>query len=296
MSEKEVNKLIEDGQLEHKTEYGLTTVTKESVYAYTGISTSGNQTKKKGKGGRPPATMSYAEAAEILEENIPILVETGELEACDNGITKRSVKAYKKKLADAEVKECESDTDGEAEALEAADAPGPLPETDATDIHVGETEENCIYPKCSCPFDIGEDGKCFKGLPSRVDTSADLSDSTDMTERDECVPHDRDMDASEDRENQDYFESEEHKRKCAENEKWMAEKAAREEELMAAEKITGLDESEELLEEPLPETRSHDEEEESVTLSKSDFHAAMSLAGMRAELGVYRSLKSFERR
>lgn len=33
-----------------------------------------------------------------------------------------------------------------------------------------------------------------------------------------------------------------------------------------------------------------------ITINRDDFHAALNVAAMRAELGVYRSLKSFERR
>ena len=32
-----------------------------------------------------------------------------------------------------------------------------------------ETKELCNYPKCRCPFDMGADSKCCKGL-ERADT------------------------------------------------------------------------------------------------------------------------------
>ena len=278
MSTDEVCELIEKRELEHRTYMGVTSVTKESVYAYSGISTSGNQTKKKGKGGRPPATVSYVEAALMLNEDIRSLIGNDDLETYDTGddlrITQRSIKAYKKKLADAEVNECEAETDKGADPLDL--------DEDVTDTDVGESEELqgfCTYPKCNCPFDIGEDHQCFKGLSSRVEPLVDLTDFTGMEEQTEALTQNEEIELSE-REKETTHEN------VVPDEDNVAELK---QEFSAKEEA--MQQKEELVEEPLHDPR-HDSEEETINITKSDFHAAMSLAGMRAELGVYRSLKA----
>lgn len=94
ISQKEVEKLIQEDQLEHKTEYGKVSVSKESVYAYSSLH-EGNQKKKSG---RKPRVLSIEEACEMLDISITTaqrLVESGKLEAYGDGVTERSVKSYK---------------------------------------------------------------------------------------------------------------------------------------------------------------------------------------------------------
>lgn len=202
LSEKEVNKLIQEGQLESKTEYGMTMVAKESVYGYSGISTEAKQTGKKEadqkdicqkKRGRPKGSLVKKTAS------VSAGVESAKFSPVEEG-TLETVMQDK--------------------------------EQDVTGIDVGEIEvdEYCTYPECQCPFAMDADGACFKGLLNPVLNEQENGEID--------VPK---------------FEE--------------AHKGVFSQKL----------------------------DEDVITLTKRDFHASLIIAAMRAELGVYRSLKSFER-
>lgn len=100
----EVEQLIKDKKLESKTEYGRTTVTRQSVYDYTGLKKDGKQTGT--KPGRKPVVASYEEVKyelHIDDEQLHELIKNGDLERAEMdggkyGVTKRSLGAYRKDL------------------------------------------------------------------------------------------------------------------------------------------------------------------------------------------------------
>lgn len=262
MTEDEVFDLINNKEVEYKTEYGITMITKASVYAYSGISPTGNQTKKKSKGGRPPATISFIDAGVTLQEDIRNLIEKDDLETYDNGdelhITKRSIEAYQKKLADAEVQELGEDvTDTDV---------GEMEEVGTLADEGTKTEEPYEY---NDNFDMAEERELNSGrTPSEYNEPEHepLVDFTDFTGMDDAVQE------------------------------------TPSKELMEEETIIPLNEDAKYLKAKEDEVRLKAMSEKTVsgpdtiTMKKDDFNAYLSIASMRAELQVYRSLKSFERR
>lgn len=272
MTEDEVLDLIRHKKVEYKIEYGIAKVTKDSVYAYSGISPTGHQTKKKSKGGRPPATVSYADAAKILEENISTLVACRLLETYDTGdelrVTERSIKAYQKKLADMEVQACEEDvTDTDVGEIEEFG-----PDIDVATITDESYEHNDN-------FDMSEERDLNDGnTPSeykrhdyfKLQPEEPLVSSTDFTGMPDSVQEEQVKETTEDdnviplNEDDEYLKAKEKAKEAEERLKAMAEKPVNNPDM--------------------------------VTMKKDDFNAHMVITSMRAELGVYRSLKSFERR
>ena len=100
-----VAELVRDGKLK-QIKPGR--ITLESVYAYSGLNPSGNQTKKSQS--RKPNVVDIKDAAALLRVDvaeIKRLVEAGELEICEGakgtrGVREAMLKMYKKKIDDRE--------------------------------------------------------------------------------------------------------------------------------------------------------------------------------------------------
>lgn len=101
----DIEKMIGDKKLK---EVSQGKVSKEAVYALSGLSADGNQTKN--RAGRKPNVMTFESAAAFLNTDlteVKELVESGDLEVCEGtggvrGPKEAMVKMYKKKMEDRE--------------------------------------------------------------------------------------------------------------------------------------------------------------------------------------------------
>ncbi len=289
VSVEEIEKMIKEKRLE---EVSRGKVSKEAVYALSGLSSTAKQTKK--KAGRKPNTLRYKETKEILgidDEGLAGLIKNGELEEWEMddgkfGITERSVKMRKERVENREepVKKRRTDkaepdteamvTDNKKESVGLEDNYTPLEgEEDAKT----EAEEESVVAEVK--RDTDDTQKSGSDLSNDPDVASEKNNEKNKEAGKETVSNSKDK----------------------EEEKKDHPKEAEEEEILAFALENMMQEIFPGIQRLDPDVRDEmikkcERQKETITINKKDFKAAMDVAAMRGELEVYRSMQRFERK